>query len=292
MSQHEPDQVFAFHQRAPSSSGRPIHGPVATYDQMYAFLLKLRTKLSTRSLPNMNYILANLEPLQEIQLYLTLLSSRIALQAQISDMAYKRKAQTAAKFQQAWDLVDAKTNAIATQSKYIDTIAQELASVYRTHTTPPNKRWDIICASLIYELQEALRTRQRLRWEREDAEDRAEQWEARYVLVDRRWKERHQDIIHLRDAYERMHNEYMAGEAMREVFMRNMSPVRAWVNERFEARRVQMINLASEREGQWKTASVAPLLGAGFSRQELEISRHRIGPSCSPSVEILLIHDN
>ena len=261
MSQHEPNQVFAFHQRAPSSSsGRPIHGPVATYDQMYAFLLKLRSKLSTRSLSNMNYILANLEPLQDIQIYLILLSSRAALQAQTSDNAHKRKAQTAAKFQQAWDLVDARTNAIATQSKYIDTIAQELASVYRTHTTPPNKRWDMICASFIYELQEALRTRQRLRWKREEAEDKAEQWEARYVLADKRWKERHQDAMHLREAYERMHTEYMAGEVTREVFMRNMSPVREWVNERFEARRVQRINLALEREGWGKAGIVAPVL--------------------------------
>ena len=284
MSQHEPDQIFAFHQRAAPSSGRPIHGPVATYDQIYAFLLKLRSKLSTRSLSNMNYILANLEPLQEIQIYLTLLSSRTALQAQTSENAHKRKVQTAAKFQQAWDLVDAKTNAIAAQSKYIDTVAQELACVYRTHSTPPNKRWDMICASLIYELQEALRTRQGLRWEREDAEDRAEQWEARYVLADRRWKERHQDAIHLRQAYERMHNEYMAGEAMREIFMRNMSPVREWVNERFEAKRVQRINLALEREGQWKTVRTAPLLGSEFIGEELEIWEHQIGPSCSPSV--------
>ena len=267
MSQHEPDQVFAFHQRASSSSERPIHAPVATYDQMYAFLLKLRSKLSTRSLSNTNYILANLEPLQDIQIYLTLLSSRTALQAQTSDNAHKRKAQTAAKFQQAWDLVDAKTNAIATQSKYIDTIAQELASVYRTHNSPPNKRWDMICASLIYELHEALRTRQRLRSDREEAEDRAERWEARYVLADRRCKERYQDVMHLQEAYERMHTEYMAGEAMREVFMQNMSPVRAWVNERFKARRVQRINLALEREGQWKTASTAPLLGSGFVKR-------------------------
>ena len=284
MSQYEPDQVFAFHQRTPSASGRPIHGPVATYDQMYAFLLKLRSKLSTRSLSNMNYILANLEPLQDIQIYLTLLSSRTALQAQTSEIADKRKAQTAARFQQAWDLVDIKINAIATHSKYIDTVAQELASVYRTHDSPPNKRWDMICASLIYELQEALRTRQRLRSERDDAEDRAEQWEARYVLADRRWKERHQEAMHLREAYERMQNEYMAGEAMREVFMRNMSPVREWVNERFEARRVQRINLALEREGQWKTVSTVPVLSPGFIRQELEISEHQIGPSCSPSV--------
>ena len=283
MSQHEPDQIFAFHQRTPSSSGRPIHGPVATYDQMYAFLLKLRSKLSTRSLSNMNYILANLEPLQDIQIYLTLLSSRTALQAQTSDNAHKCKAQTAAKFQQAWDLVDAKATAIATQSKYIETIAQELASVYRTHNAPPNKRWDMMCASLIYELQEALRTRQRLRSEREDAEDRAEQWEARYALADRRCKERYQDAIHLREAYERMHNEYMAGEAMREVFMRNMAPLRDWVNERFEARRVQKIKLALEREGQWKTASTAPLLDSGSIREGLEISEHQIGPSCSPS---------
>ena len=262
MSQHEPNQVFAFHQRASSSSsGRPIHGHVATYDQMYAFLLKVRSKLSTRSLSNMNYVLANLEPLRDIQIYLALLSSRTALQAQTSDNAHKRKAQTAAKFQQAWDLVDAKTNAIATQSKYIDTIGQELASVYRTHTTPPNKRWEMICASLVYELQEALRTRQRVRSEREEAEDRAEQWEARYVLADKRWKERHQDAMHLQDAYARMRNEYMAGEALREVFMRNMSPVREWVNERFEARRVQRINLALEREGQGKVGVIAPTLG-------------------------------
>ena len=284
MSQHEPDQVFAFHQRAPSSSGRPIHGPVATYDQMYAFLLKLRSKISTRSLSNMNYILANLEPLQDIQIYLSLLSSRTALQTQTSDNAHRRKAQTAAKFQQAWDLVDAKANFIAIQSKYIDTIAQELASVYRTHNTPPNKRWDMICASLIYELQEAIQTRQRLRWEREDAEDRAEQWEARYVLADKRWKERHQDAIHLREAYDKMHTEYMAGEALREVFMRNMSPVREWVNERFEARRVQRINMALEREGGGKVASIAHLHGSGFIRQELEISEQQIGPSCSLSV--------
>ncbi|KAM0800320.1 hypothetical protein BDR22DRAFT_963282 [Usnea florida] len=187
MSQHEPDQIFAFHQRSPSSLGRPIHGPVATYDQI--------------------------------------------------DNAYKRKVQTVAKFQQAWDVVDAKTNALATQSTYINTTAQELASVYRTHDTPPNKCRDTICASLIYELQEALRTRQRLRSERKDAEDRAVQWEAR------------------------MHNEYMAGEAMREIFMRNMAPVREWVNERFEARRVQRIDLALEREGVGNTGIVAPTLG-------------------------------
>ena len=67
--------------------------------------------------------------------------------------------------------------------------------------------------------------------------------------------------MHFREAYERMHNEYMAGEAMREVFMRNMAPMREWVNERFEARRVQRINLALEREGQEKAGIIAPTLG-------------------------------
>ena len=119
----------------------------------------------------------------------------------------------------------------------------------------------MICASLIYELQKALRTRQRLRWEREDAEDRAEQWGARYVIADRRWKERHQDAMYLQEAYERMHNEFMAGEAMWEVFMRKMAPVRTWINERFEARRVQRINLALERERAGNPGIAAPTLG-------------------------------
>ena len=261
MSQHEPDHVYAFHQRIPSSSKLPIYGPVATYDQMYAFLLKLGSKFSTRSVDNMNYIFANLEALHDVQVYMALLSSRSALQAQMSENAHKRREEIAGKFQQAWNLVDAKSNAIATQSRYVDTIAQELASTYQTHNSPPNKRWDMICTSLMFELHEAIRMRQHLRWEREEAEDRAEQWEARYALADKRWKERHQDAMHMREAYERMHTEYRAGEATREVFMRNMLPVRERVNEHFEQGRVQRINLALEREGQGKAGIKAPVLG-------------------------------
>ena len=261
MSQHEPDQIYAFHQRTLSSSERPIYGPVATYDQMYAFLLKLRSKLSTRSLDNMNYTFANLDPLHDIQVYMALLSSRSHLQAQTSDNAHKRKEQAARKFQQAWDLVDAKTNTTATQSRYIDTIAQELASTYRTHNSPPNKRWNMICTSLVFELKEAIATRQRMRWEREEAVDRAEQWEARYVLADERCKERYQDAVHLREAYDRMHTEFMAGEATREAFMRNMPPVRERVNGHFEAGRVQRINLALRREGEGEPRNIAPVLG-------------------------------
>ena len=58
----------------------------------------------------------------------------------------------------------------------------------------------------------------------------------------------------------RMHSEFMAGEATREVFMRNMRRVREQVNAHFERGRVQRINLALEREGQGKTGIRAPIL--------------------------------
>lgn len=230
-----------------------MYKPVASYDQMFAFLIKFRSMLAVPSLDSLNYIFSNQESLHEVQTFMERLCEGSMLAALACNEAQKRSEEIARKFQQAWDLVDIKADAIATQSRYVITISQEMGGIWRTHNSPPNKHWRMLCLSLAFELKEAIQTRQRMRWDLQDAERRAERWEGRYIRAVKKWRNTYQDAMQLQGAFTAIRTEFLAGQSLAKVFVREMREVRDQINDAAERERVRRINQALSREEERET---------------------------------------
>ena len=243
-----PQQIYGLDRCASRVPGNAVYKSVASYDQMLAFLVKIRITLAKPSLDNMNYILANQEPLHEVRLAMKRLSENFTRAALACDDAKRCTEEVARRFQQAWDLVDVKANATANQSRYVNNISQEIAEVWRTHTSAPNKHWKIVFASLVYELKVAIENRQRMRWGSEHAEKRAEQWEARYILAVDKWRNTYQDGLHLEEAFTALRTEFLAGQSLAEIFMRETREIGDWISVGSESERVWRIDQALIRE--------------------------------------------
>ena len=243
-----PRRFYALHRHTPKAPQCAGYRPVASYDQMLAFVVKVRSVLATASLDSMTYILANQEPLHDVRVFIQRLSDNFNQAALACHEAQKRSEEVARNFQQAWDLVDIKVNDVAAHSRYINTISQELGETWRTHTSPPNKHWRIVCLSLASELKEAVETRYEMRWNLLDTERRAEKWEARYILAVGRWCDTYQDAMQLQDALTAIHTEFLAGQSLAKIFMRELQEDRDGINDRSESDGVWRINQALARE--------------------------------------------
>ena len=248
-----PREIYSLHQRTPKAIERAMFKPVASYDQMFAFLIKFRSMLAAPSVDSMNYIFANQEPLHEILTFMKRLSEGSILAVVACNEAQRRSEDVARKFQQAWDLVDIKADAIATQSRYVITISQEMGEIWRTHTSPPNKHWRMLCLSLAFELKEAIQTRQQMRWGLQDAEKRAERWEGRYIRAVEKWRNTYQDAMQLQGAFTAIRTEFLAGQSLAKVFVGQMREVRDQINDAAERDRVRRINQALSLEEERET---------------------------------------
>lgn len=111
-----PQQIYGLDRRASRVPGNAVYKSVGSYDQMLAFLVKIRSTLAKPSLDNIDYILANQEPLHEVRLAMKRLSENFTRAALACDDAKRFTGEVARRFQQAWDLVDVKANATANQS--------------------------------------------------------------------------------------------------------------------------------------------------------------------------------
>ena len=239
---------YGLHGHTPKAPADTMYKPVASYDQMLAFLINIQNVLETPSLANMTYILSNQEPLHDVRAFIQHLSKAFTLAAQACNSAQKRSEEIALKFQQAWDVVDDKANRVATQTRYISTISRELGETWRTHTSPPNKHWRIICSSLAFELKEAVENRHEMRWQLQDAKRRAERWEERYILADDICRNASQDAWKLQEAFTAMHAEFLATQLGAEMFMRKVQEDSGWIEDDSEGERIQRIDWALRRE--------------------------------------------
>ena len=222
---------------------------VASYDQMIDFLVEFQGVLATPSCDNMNYIFANLEPLQDVEILMERLSKRSNRAALACNEAQRRSEEVAHKFQQAWDLVDVTTNALVTQSRYVTTISQELGNTWRTHISPPNKHWRMVSLSLCHELKDAIETRQEVRWALGDTEKAAEPWEARYMLANEEWRNTSRDTVQLRKALTALKTEFLAAHSLARSIMRDIE-VKDRITNASERDRVWRINQTLMEEGE------------------------------------------
>ena len=239
----------SFH--VPTAIPLASYKPLATYNQMLAFLVKMRTMLETPCLESMNYIFANEEPYYEVQASLKDLHESYKDAVLDCEDGQKLTKEVARSFQQAWDLVDVKGLALENHTRYIHTISQEMADTYRTHNSPPNKPWRMIVVALAYELKEAVKTRRQIHSSFDDAERKAEKWEAEYIFATDECRLIHQDAIRWREAYMAIHKEFLAGQSLAKGFMQE---VEDWIKCDSESARVWNINQAlrweEERESQ------------------------------------------
>ena len=246
-----PQQALDHHLHVPEAPRSASYEPIASYDQMLAFLVKMRTMLKTPCLESMNYIFANQEPFEEVQVFMKRLDESYNQAILACKEAHKRTKEVAGKFQQAWDLVDVKDNAVTNHTRYVHTISREMADTYNTHNSPPNKPWQTMVLALAFELKEAVKTCRQIRWDLNDAESKAEQWEASYVFATDQRRRSYHDVLQLRDAYMAIHKEFMAGQSLAEGFMEE---VEDWIKCDSESARVWSINqalrLEEERESE------------------------------------------
>ena len=219
----EPLHIYGLYRHTRKAPGRASHEPVASYDQTFAFLVKIRSMLATPSLDSMNYISANREPLHQAHIFVKRLCERSYQAAQASLEAQSRAQETGKNFQQAWDRVDVKAHALETQTRYVGTISREMADTWRTHASPPNKPWTTILLSLGCELEDAIRVRRQMRRAVTVAEKDAEVRGARYILADDSWQSARRDAAQARQAFTAICTEYLAGEALVPSFMRRVA---------------------------------------------------------------------
>ena len=235
----------------PPAAPLTSYEPVASYDQMLAFLVKMRTMLETPCLENMNYIFANQEPLHDVQVFMKRLHESGKQAVLAYEEAQKLTEEVAGRFQQAWDLVDVKGNAVTGQMRYVHTISREMGDTYNTHDSPPNKPWTMMVKALAYELKEAVKTCRQIRGSLNDAERKAEQWESRYIVATDQCRQIYQDVIRMREAYRAIRKEFLAGQSIAKGFMRE---VEDWIKCDSESARVWSINQAlrweEERESE------------------------------------------
>lgn len=248
-----PRDIYSRHRRTPKAPEYAVYTPVASYEQMLDFLVKVRSILAKPSLDNMNYIFANQEPLHDVQVLIKRLSECSKNAALACTEARKNSEEVARRFQQAWDLVDIKVNAFATQSRYANTVSQEMGEIWRIHNSPPNKNWGMVCLSLAFELKGAVQTRQQMRRDLEDVENRAEKWEGWYIGAVHAWRNTHEDVMQLQEAFTAMRTEFLAGAFLAERFMQEMREVRDRINDASERERVRRINRALKREEEGDT---------------------------------------
>ena len=251
MSNHDrvpPLPSYDLHRHTPKAPECATYRPVATYDQMLAFLMNIQKVLETPSLENMTYILANQEPLHDIRIFLPRISKAVKLAALACKEAQIRSEEVARRFQQAWDLVDVKTNDVAKQTRYISTISQEMGETWRSHTSPPNKHWRVICTSLAFELKEAVENRHETRWQLQDAKRRAEKWEARYIQADEKRRNTSRDAWKLQEAFTGIRSEFVTTQLLAGRFMRKVQEDSRWIENDSERERMLRINRALRRE--------------------------------------------
>ena len=249
----EPLHIYGLYRHTRKAPGRASHEPVASYDQMFAFLVKIRSMLATPSLDSMNYISANREPLHQVHIFVKRLREKSNQAAQASLEAQKRAQEAGKNFQQAWDRVDVKANALETQTRYVGTISREMADTWRTHISPPNKPWRIILLSLGCELEGAIRVRRQMHRAVKVAEKEAEVWGARYILADDKWQKTCRDATQARQAFTAIYTEYLAGKALVPSFKRRIG-WRINCEGDSESDRVWRINQALRGEEKRETA--------------------------------------
>lgn len=252
-SHRAPLHIHALHRHSPEAPESAVYEPVASYDQMFEFLVKLRSMLAAPSFDNVNYILANQESVHDIKVFISGLIERYNLATLNCNQAQTQSEEVACKFQQAWDLVDVRANAIATQSRYVNTVSQELGEVWRTHDSPPNKHWTIVCISLATELKEAVGDRQQMLSDLEDAEKRAECWEPRFILAIDKWRNDYQDAMQLHEAFKAIHTEFLAVRSLATIFSRKIQRFGHRISCGSESERLWRMNQALMREEEMET---------------------------------------
>lgn len=249
-----PPQSYVLHRHTLKAAECTIYRPVASYDQMLAFLVNIQKVLETPSFENMTYILANQEPLHDVRVFIYRLSKALNQATLVRNEAQKRSEEIARRFQQAWDFVDVKANDVARQTRYISTISQELGETWRTHTSPPNKHWRTICTSLTFELKEAVENRHEMRWQLLDAKWRAGQWEARYIQADEKWSNVSQDVSKLQEAFTAIRADFLATQLLAETFMRKLREDSNGIENNSEGERTRRIDRALRQEEERESA--------------------------------------